>query len=129
MGEEELFQLGEIRRRDVGNRAEGKAVLLPGEPVVALGFTCAIPVAFRLGVFHKDIDDMLAAGVDEGGDGSPAGYIEASTKQGEPIAGKVADRRCEIDPAVEPGFDRVLVGGFDVGEMAGLQGAKMGIHE
>jgi hypothetical protein len=64
--EEELFQLGEIGWRDVGNCAEGKAVLLPGEPMVALGFASAIPVAFRRALFHEDIDDVLAAGVDEG---------------------------------------------------------------
>ena len=64
--EEELFQLGEIGWRDVGNCAEGKPVLLPGEPMVALGFASAIPVAFRRALFHEDIDDVLAAGVDEG---------------------------------------------------------------
>jgi len=129
LSEKELFQLGEIVWRDVGNRAESEAVLLPGEPVVALGFAGAIPVAFRRSRFHEDIDDVLAAGVDEGGDGFAAGYVEASADQWEPVVGEVADRWGEINAAVEPGFDRVLIGGLDIGEMAGLQGAKMGIHE
>ena len=80
MGEEELLQLGKIRRGDVGNRAERKAILLPSEPVIALGLAGAIPVAFGLGLFHKDINDVLAARVDEGGDGLSAGCIEASTE-------------------------------------------------
>ena len=97
--------------------------------MVALGFAGAIPVAFRRGLFHEDIDDVFAARVDEGGDGFPAGDVEASADQWEPLVCEVADRRGEINAAVEPGFDRVLIGGLDISEMAGLQGAKMGIHK
>ena len=46
--------------------AAEKPFLLPGEPMIALGFASAIPVAFRRALFHEDIDDVLAAGVDEG---------------------------------------------------------------
>ena len=97
--------------------------------MVALGFATAIPVFFGLNFFHEDVDDVLAASVDESGDGATSCYIEAPTEQWESVVGKVADRRGEIDAAVEPGFDRVLIGGLDIGEMAGLQGAKMGIHK
>ena len=129
MGEKELLQLGEIRWRDVGNRTERKTVLLPREPVVPLGFASAIPVAFRRRLFHEDINDVLAARVDECCNGFPAGDIEPSADQREAIVCKVADRRSEIDAAVEPRFDGVLVGGFDIGEVAGLQRAEMRIHE
>ena len=126
---DQLVELFKIGWRDVGNGADGKAVLLPGEPVIALGFTGATPVALRLSLFHEDINDVLAASIHQGGDRATPGDIEAPTEQGESIAGKVADGRREIDAAVEPGLDGVLVCGFDVGEMAGLQGAKMGIDE
>ena len=129
MGEEELFQLGEIGGGDVGNRAEGKAILLPCEPVVALGFAGAIPRVFRLGFFHEDIDDMLAASVDECGDGAATGSVEASTEQGKSIVREVAHGRREIDSSVEPRLDGVLIGGFDICKMAGLQGAEMCVHE
>src|ERR1700731_3105620 len=88
LGEEELLQLGKIRRGDVGNCAERKAILLPGEPVVALGFAGATPVAFGLGLFHENINDVFAARVDKGGDSFPRGYIEASAKQRKSLAGE-----------------------------------------
>jgi len=47
----------------------------------------------------------------------------------ESVIREISDGRSEIDAAVEPGLDRVLVGGLDVSEMAGLQGAEMRIHE
>ena len=97
--------------------------------MVALGFAGAIPVAFRRSRFHEDVDDVLAAGVNEGGDGFAAGNVEASADQWKPLVGEVADGRGEINAAVEPGFDGVLIGGLDIGEMAGLQRAKMGIHK
>ena len=129
LGEEELFQLDEIGWRDVRDRAEREAILLPGEPVVALRFAGATPVIFRLGFFDEDIDDVLAARVDEGRDGATTGYVKSAPDQGEAIACKIAHGRREIDAPVKPGLDRVLVGGLDVSEMAGLQGAEMRIHE
>ena len=123
------MQLGEIGRGDIGYSADGEAVLLPGEPVVALGFTGTVPVVFGLGLFDEDIDDVFPAGIDQGGDSFSAGGVEAAADQRETIVGEVADGWGEIDAAGKPGFYCVLVGGFDVGEVAGLQGAEMRVDE
>ena len=78
--------------------------------------------------FHnKHVDDVLAAAIDEGGCSLPVEHIEAAAQEGEAFAGKILDRRGEIDFAVEPGLYRVLVGGLNVSQMAGLQGAQVRI--
>ena len=118
-----------IGRRNIGDGADGEAVLLPGEPVVALGFAGAIPVVFRLSFFHKDTDDVFAASINQGRDSFSAGDVEAPADQGKTIAGEVANGWGEIDAAGEPRFYRVLVGGFDVGQVAGLQRTEMCVDE
>src|SRR5882672_3922682 len=88
---DEVAELGEIWWRDVGDGAEREAVLLPGEPVVALGFAGTIPVVFRLSLFHKDINDVLAASVDQRGDGFSAGYIKPAAEEREAVVREIVD--------------------------------------
>ena len=75
-----MLQLGEIGRGDVGDGAEGEAILLPREPMVALGLAGARQRGLRLGLFDKEVNDVFAPGVDKGGDGAPAGDIEAAAE-------------------------------------------------
>src|SRR5229473_2313467 len=70
---------------------------------------------------------MLAAAIDERGDGAAAEDVETSSLQGESITRKITDGRREVELAVKPRLDSVLIGRGDVGEMVGLQRTQMGI--
>src|SRR5260370_5111574 len=70
---------------------------------------------------------MLAAAIDEPGDGAATEDVETPSLQGESIPRKITDGRREVELAVEPRLDGVLIGRSDVGEMVGLQRTQMGI--
>ena len=72
-----------------------------------------------------EIDDVLVAMVDERRHRPPVEIIEPPAGKRKPLWCEVLDRRREIDAAVEPRLDRVLVGRDDVFEMARLQRADM----
>src|ERR1700681_4831970 len=72
---------------------------------------------------------MCPASVYQNGDGAAVHCVQAASLQREALARKILDRRSEIELAVEPGFHRVLVGGDDILEMAGLQRAEMRVHD
>ena len=77
------------------------------------------------GLRHEQIDDVLAAAIDHCADGAGIDIIEPAADQRKAFRGEVDHRRRDIELAVEPRLDRVLVGGDDVGEVAGLQRAQM----
>ena len=68
---------------------------------------------------------MLAALVDQDGGRAAGDVVEPAAGQREALALEVLHRRGEVEPAVEPGLDRVLVGGRHVHQMARLQRADM----
>ena len=72
-----------------------------------------------------EIDDVLVALIDQRRDRPAAQIVEPAAPQRKSLGGEVLDRRGEIDAAVEPGLDRVLVARRDIFEMAGLHGADM----
>src|ERR1700737_951895 len=72
---------------------------------------------------------MLAAGVDEDGDGAAVDYVQPAALQRKPFVHKIMDGRSEIDLAVEPRFYRVLIGRLHVFEMAGLKRTQVGVHD
>src|SRR6478735_5937760 len=62
----------------------------------------------------SETDEMLAMAVDERGHRRDFHYIDAATHQGKTFGAKIDDRRRERELAVEPGLDRVVVGGCHV---------------
>src|SRR5258708_40138941 len=72
---------------------------------------------------------MLAARVDEHGDGAAVYDVEAAALQRKSFAYKIVDRRSEVQLAVEPRLYGVLVGGLHIFEMTGLQGTQMRVHD
>ena len=115
----------------VGDGEIGEAGGLPREPMVAVllagGLGGARDGWCGGGRHDKDVDDVFAAAVDEGGSGATGEHIEAAAEERKAVVGEVADGGGEVDLAVEPRFYGVLVGGRDIHEMAGLQRAEMGI--
>ena len=77
------------------------------------------------GLRHEQVDDVLAPAIDHRTDGAGVDVIEPATGQGKTLRGEIDHRRRDVEPAVEPRFYRVLVGGNHVGEVAGLQRAQM----
>ena len=73
----------------------------------------------------KYIDGMLASLVYERSNRMAAQIVDSSTDQRIPRISVVLDRWREIQFAVEPGLDGVLVARRDVGEMVDLQRAHM----
>ena len=74
---------------------------------------------------HEQIDDVLAAAIDHRTDGAGIDIIEPAADQRETLRGQVDYRRRNIEPAVEPWFYGVLIGGNHISEMPGLQRTQM----
>ena len=72
---------------------------------------------------------MFAASKDERCNVSLAKNIQTAANQRKTFAYEILNRRDEIEFAVEPGFYGVLVGGSDVGKMAGLERANVRIKD
>src|SRR5690349_23988893 len=74
---------------------------------------------------QEDVEHVLAPAVHERCDGLPADIVEPSADERESAAGKVVHGRREIELAVEPRLDRVLVRRGYVREMAGHERAHV----
>jgi len=127
---EQTLELNQVGRSGVGNGVEFHSRFWPGDPVVALLRACARRggLLFRAG--HRPdehANQMLSAGVNESRDGAAVHDIEAAALERKTVVGKIPDRRSEIEFAVEPGLYSVLVGRKNVGEMTGLERAKVGV--
>src|ERR1700752_3426559 len=70
---------------------------------------------------------MLAPGIDHGCHRAAVNDVNAAALQWKSLIGKIVDGGREIQFAVEPGLDRVLIGRDDIDEMPGLQRPQMGI--
>ena len=57
----------------------------------------------------KQVDRVLAMAVDEGGDRAPIDIVQPTPDQGKPLRRQVLHRRGEIQFAIKPRFDRVLI--------------------
>src|SRR5579863_8431067 len=77
----------------------------------------------------EDVDEMLAASVDQSGDVAFAKHIQAAANQREALVHEIVNGRNEIEFAVEPGLDGVLVRGSNVGEMPCLQRANVRVDD
>ena len=60
---------------------------------------------------------MLAASIDDRGDGLAVDIVEPSADQPEALGCQVDDRRRDVELAVEPWFHRVLVARLHVGQV------------
>src|SRR6202035_5204459 len=73
----------------------------------------------------EQIDYVLAPAVDDRSHRLAVDVIEPAADQGKTLRGQIDDRRGDVELAVEPRLDGVLVAGFDVSQVAGLQRAQM----
>jgi len=83
----------------------------------------------RTGFAGEDINDVLAAVVDEGRDHLAVDNIEASAYKGKTLFREVMDGRNKVDTAIEPGFDGVLIGREHVGQVIWLERAEVGVKD
>ena len=74
---------------------------------------------------NEDVDDVLLAMIDESGDIAAVQIIETAADKREALVGEIVDGRRKVEPAVKPRFDGVLIGGFDIVQMARLQSANV----
>ncbi len=73
----------------------------------------------------EDVHDMFATLVNQRRDRAAVEVVQAAADEAEAVGGKVVDRGREIDPPVEPRFDRMLVGRDHVHQMTRHQRAQM----
>src|SRR5439155_13327973 len=120
-----LGEFLELGRFEVGDRPQRHSSLGPMDDVVALALDPGGGRGSSLAGPGKQIDNVLVALVDERGDRAAGEIIEPPAAQREVLGREILDRRRKIDPPVKPRLDRVAVGGADIFEMAGLQGADV----
>jgi len=114
----------------VGDDIPGKWAVSELERAVALGRGGESIIALRgCGRADEGVEDVLAVVVDQGGDGAALEVVEAAAGEGKAGRGEVTDVGSEIEAAGEPRLDGVAVGGDDVEEMVGHQGADVGVDE
>jgi len=70
-------------------------------------------------------DEVLLAPIHQRRDWPVVQVIEAAADQRKSMVSHIFDWRREIQPAIKPWFDRVLVGRGHIGEMGGHQGARV----
>src|ERR1700692_4543469 len=68
---------------------------------------------------------MGAPLVDDGRHRFPLDVIETASDEREVLRGEIDDRGREVEPAVEPGLDGVLIARLHVDQMVALQRAQM----
>src|SRR5712692_9798777 len=115
---EELLKSLQIVSVDIGNSPVVEVRVNPMEKLIALARHrlrgCG---RIRFCRPNKHVNEMFAPLVNQGCDRPVLKIIETATNQRKPFAGKVDDRRCEIELCVQPRFHGVLVGGSDVSKM------------
>ena len=114
----ELNELRQFCLVQVGNCPVLEVGVLPTEQVETLeraGFDSAARLS--RGGPDKEIDDVIAVAVDEGSGRSAGDVVQTASGEREAFRGKVPDRRGEVQLAVEPGFDGVLISGGHIEEM------------
>ncbi len=81
------------------------------------------PAVWFLGGHHKNIDDVLAACIDERGDILAAKNVETRADQLKPFIGIVLHGRNKGELPVKPRFDGVLVGRSNIDQVAQAAGS------
>src|SRR6201994_4012866 len=110
-GFELVAELGEFVGPDIADRPEVHALLAPAPDIEALhGFH---PGRTALGVGgpgDEQIDDVRAPAIDHGTDRPRIDVIEPAADQRKTLRGEIDHRRWDVELAVEPRLDRMLVG-------------------
>ena len=97
---------------DVADRPEIEPFVGPVADVKAVDFAAGSPHARRRMARDEQIDDMVAAPIDQRGGGLAVDVVEPAADQREALRGQVDHRRRNVELAVEPRLDVVLVAGF-----------------
>jgi len=122
-------EFGEVVGGYVGDGAHFHAGFAPIDPVIAeLRAGERLGIGFRRGP-DEDVDEVLAASVDEHGNGASVDDVEAAALQRKSFIHKIVDRRSEIELAIEPRLYGVLIGRLHIFEMAGLKRTQMRVHD
>src|SRR5206468_12904954 len=98
----------------VGDGDAGRAVVRPGQEVVAVALRQRWLRIRGGGGPSVEIDQMFMPLIDDGGDGTVVDVVESAANEGKAFGDEVDDGGREIELAVEPGFNRVLIGRGDV---------------
>src|SRR5438045_9706532 len=76
----------------------------------------------------KHVNYVLTVFIDQGSDGLTVHIIETPADQREAFFAEIYDLGREVEFSVEPGLDRVLVGGSDIRQMIHQKGTDMVIQ-
>jgi len=128
-GVEFLGEFLQLFAVDIADGKELETLRSPASNVESLN--CLEPRLVTFGgssLRNEEIDHVCAASIDNRGDGLAVDVVKPSAEQCETLRCQVYDRRCDIDLAVEPWFDCMLVARLDVGEVVGLKRAHMRRH-
>ena len=125
-----LHELVEFVAGKIADGPEVEALLGPMADIVALDRPVGDGGVLRAqSLGDEQIDDVLAALIDDRSHRLAVDVIEAAAEQRKALRGQVDDRRRDVDLAVEPRLDRMLVAGFHVHQVSGLQRADMRRHD
>src|SRR5580704_16346909 len=105
----------ELAGIDVADRPQVEAALAPMADVKSLhGFVLDAMDRGAQRLADEQIDHVLAPVIDDRGHRLAVDVIEPAADQGKTLRGQVDDRRRNVELAVEPRLDGVLIAGFDV---------------
>ncbi len=116
---------------DVAHRDEAQVGEAPAPDVEALQRFHGAALrrrSLRIGRGDEQVDDVLAPFVDDGGDRPAVEIIEPAADQRESLGRQVDHRRGQVDLAVEPGLDGVLIARRHVDQVVATQRAQMRRH-
>src|SRR6266481_5555854 len=104
--------------------------MTPVNPLITLAGTRRMNGRVRfLGGQNKNVDEVLAARIDQSGDILAAENIQSPADERKSFIREILHRGNKGELAIEPGLDGVLVRGSHVGKVAGLQGANVSVDD
>ncbi len=123
---QELNELLQLRQIQIGDGPPLHAGVGPANQIVSLAHRS---LSRRFGAAlcgpDKNVDEMLAPLIDQRRDGPIINVVEAPALQFESLLRQIFDWRREVELAIEPWLDRVLVGRRNIHQMLGHQRAHM----
>src|SRR5260370_10152261 len=123
---DEFLQLFTV---DIADSEELETLCSPASNVVSLHCLQLRRVTFGGGSLrNEEIDHVLAASIDNRGDGLAVDIFEPSAEQHEALPLQIHDRRRYIELAVEPWFHHMLVARLHVGQVVPLKRAYVCRH-
>jgi hypothetical protein len=119
-------KLVELARVDIADGPEIETFFRPMPDVKSMpGFAGYSRMLGAQMLRHEQIDHVVVAAIDDCRHGLAVDVVETAADQRKALRREVDDRWREVELAVEPRLDGVLIAGLDIGKMVGLERAQV----